>query len=98
MILSFWNPGESAVQTSVADIPGAIRNNDLGALRRLANAQNVNALNAARTPLMIAAGTGTLEAMQILLSAGADPNAVDSYGVTPLMLGVRDPAKVRLLL
>ena len=91
-----WSARESAVQTptAAASIPTAIRNNDLSLLRRLANSPN----GPGPAPLMVAATTGTLEAVQILLSAGADPNATDNSGVTPLMLGIRDIAKTRLLL
>jgi ankyrin repeat protein len=86
-------------QSPSASLVAAIRNNDLTALRSTTNAANVNTPDErGRTPLMIAAGTGTLEAMTILLAAGADPNLGDSTGTTPLMYGARDIAKVRLLL
>jgi len=51
-----------------------------------------------RTPLMLAAGIGSIDAMKVLLEAGADVNAVDSFGATPLMFGIRYIAKVRVLL
>jgi ankyrin repeat protein len=89
----------STAQTPSANLVAAIRNNDLTALRSLANSGNVDTPDdRRRTPLMIAAGTGTLDAMQILLTAGADVNAGDPSGVTPLMYGARDIAKVRLLI
>jgi len=47
---------------------------------------------------MLAANVGTIEAMKLLLEAGADVNAVDPSGSTPLMFGIRDIAKVRMLL
>jgi ankyrin repeat protein len=47
---------------------------------------------------MLAAGIGSIDAMKVLIEAGADVNAADSFGATPLMFGVRDIAKVRVLL
>jgi ankyrin repeat protein len=89
----------SAAQNSFADVYAAIRNNDLKALQSLAAGKNAGLTDdRGRTPLMYAAGTGTVEAMKILLAAGADPNAADSFGATPLIFGIRDIAKVRLLL
>ncbi len=99
LVLAIWSASESATQSPAANFTEAIRNNDLQSLRRLVTTQDVNAPgDRRRTPLMMAAGTGTREAMQILLAAGADANASDTSGVTPLMLSVRDNAKVRLLL
>jgi ankyrin repeat protein len=88
----------STAQSPSASLVTAIRNNDLAALRQLAKADTVNVPDRGRTPLMIAAGTGTIDAMRILISAGADVNAGDTSGATPLMYGVRDIDKVRLLL
>jgi len=97
-VLVVWSVGESSGQ-SAPDIATAIRNNDVQTLRRLVSAQNVNVpIDRGRTPLMLAANTGTVEAMQALISAGADVNASDNVGITPLMFSVRDNAKVRLLL
>jgi len=50
------------------------------------------------TPLMYAAEIGSLDAMRLLIAHGADVNAQNDYGSTPLMWSVSDPAKVRLLL
>jgi hypothetical protein len=49
---------------------------------------------------MEAAWNGTDEAVKLLLEAGADPNAQDSSGWTPLMFAVihRGPIAVKLLL
>ena len=90
----------SVVQLSPADnIYSAIRNNDLQTLGRLAGGSGLKATDdRGRTPLMVAAGTGSLEAMKLLLAAGADANASDNFGVTPLMFAARDSAKVHLLL
>ena len=47
---------------------------------------------------MHAAAIGSIEALKLLLAAGADPNARDAFDVPPLTYGVRDVAKVHLLL
>ena len=89
----------SAAQLASQDIYTAIRNNDLPKLRNLASGKNAGTPDdRGRTPLMLAAGVGSLDAVKILLEAGADVNAVDSFGATPLMFGIRDIAKVRVLL
>jgi ankyrin repeat protein len=93
---------------SIAVAPGpssdafyqAIRTNDLTALDALARPPNaVNAPDAdGATPLMYAAAVGSLEAMQHLLSAGADVNARNALGSPALTWATGDAAKVRLLL
>lgn len=47
------------------------------------------------TPLMMAAEKGHAEVVQRLLAAGADPNAVDVYGRTPLLRASAAPATGR---
>lgn len=47
---------------------------------------------------MYAARCGSVEAMKILIAAGADVNANNSFGATVLMWGITDLAKVQLLL
>ena len=48
--------------------------------RPLIDARDANG----RTALMLAALHGRGEAVDVLLAAGADPNAADAHGVTPL--------------
>src|SRR4030095_8127724 len=78
----------------------AIRANDLRLIKTLldegvsANAEGPDGI----TPLMVAAETGSLDAMKMLIDRHADVNAKNSYGSTALMWSVTDPKKVRLLL
>src|SRR4029453_3644313 len=48
--------------------------------------------------LMVAAETGSLDAMKMLIDRGADVNGRNTYGSTALMWSVTDLKKVRLLL
>lgn len=50
------------------------------------------------TLLHHAAGFGTLKATRLLLERGADPNATNQTGATPLHWAVQEEPKVRLLL
>src|SRR5262245_22050053 len=78
----------------------AIRANDLRQIKALldggsrANAEGPDGI----TPWMVAAETGSLEAMKMLIDRHADVNAKNTYGSTALMWSVTDPKKVRLLL
>lgn len=76
----------------------AIRNNDLTALRELVKTSGVNVKDKHdSTPLMFAAAFGSIDAMKLLIGAGADVNAHNTFDVTALLWCAGDPAKVRLL-
>jgi cytochrome c551/c552 len=66
-------------------------------LRRNARTANARGTHGS-TPLMSAALYGDADLVKRLLTAGADPNAVNSAGATALMWAAPDPDKMRLLL
>ena len=74
----------------------AIRANDLAAVKR--QIADVNATGERKaTPLIYAAAFGSVEAMRILIEAGADVNARNAFDATALIWCASDLAKVRLL-
>ncbi|HWB99744.1 MAG TPA: ankyrin repeat domain-containing protein, partial [Bryobacteraceae bacterium] len=88
-----------AAEQSDLGFEQAIRRNDLASLRKLLKKGDVNAPQKYRTtPLVTAASFGSLEAFQMLLDAGADVNARNDFGLTPLIAAAGDRDKVRLLL
>jgi ankyrin repeat protein len=77
----------------------AIRGDNIAELTRLAAAGSVNVKDRrGSTPLMHASQVGSVEAMKILIKAGADVNEANGMGATALIWGGTDPARVRLLL
>jgi ankyrin repeat protein len=77
----------------------AIRNNDLPALRALLTTGDANVRGKQEvTPLMDAAAFGSVEAVKMLLAAGAAVNAREAFGATALMFCAGQPEKARLLL
>ncbi len=76
----------------------AIRNDDLASLRTLIKASGVDARDKrGATPLMLAAAYGSLDAMKLLIDAGADVNAKNDFDATALLWCTYDLEKVRLL-
>jgi ankyrin repeat protein len=77
----------------------AIRNNDLSSLRTLIKTSDVNIKDQREsTPLMYAAAYGSLDAVKLLLDAGADVNAKNAFDVTALLWCANELAKVRSLI
>ncbi len=76
-----------------------IRNDDLATLSQLIRGAGPGARDSrGNSPLMYAAALGSTESMRLLLKAGADPNATNDFGATPLMWCAGDAVKVRMLL
>ena len=87
-----------AAQSGAADdLFRLIRANDLDGLQRLAAHPNL-ANGLGETPLHYAATFGSVESVRILLDHGADPNARNRAGATPLVSAAYDLAKTRLLI
>ncbi len=80
------------------DVFRAIRSNQLDKLKRLANAGGANSKDKLQTsPLHFAALYGNAASMKVLLDAGADPNALDNRGATPLVYAAYSFEKTKLL-
>jgi ankyrin repeat protein len=88
-----------AAEPTSRDWYQAIRQNQLADLKSMASSPAALKVRDARgsTPLMYAAAIGSVEAVKVLLEAGADVNAKNGLDVTALIYGALDPAKVRLL-
>jgi len=86
-------------ETPSEELYQAIRGNDLARLQRLIkDPANVNVKDRhGATPLMYAAAVGSVDAVKMLLGAGADAKARNSFEATALMWGVVNAEKVRLL-
>ena len=77
----------------------AIRENALPDLRRLIQTAGANTSDKrGTTPLMDSAAVGSLDAMKLLVAAGADVNAKNQLEITALMWCATDLKKVRFLL
>jgi ankyrin repeat protein len=75
-----------------------IRKNDLGMLQGLIKTDGVKQKDKhGSTPLHQAAANGSTEAMRQLIAAGAEIDAVNDFGATPLMWAITEPEKVRIL-
>ncbi|MEO5739683.1 MAG: ankyrin repeat domain-containing protein [Vicinamibacterales bacterium] len=88
------------IDPKVAAVIAAVRSRDRAALETLiaADPALVTSKDAAgSTPLHHAAGFGTLESLTFLIDKGADVNARNRRGSTPLFWALDDEAKVRLL-
>src|SRR5215203_1269230 len=94
------------VGLSVAQTPGdaslfqAIRQSDAAAVKRsLDRGARADSKDAEGVPaLMAAALFGNTDCLKVLLDHGANPNAGNAVGATPLMWAIPDLAKVRILL
>jgi ankyrin repeat protein len=76
-----------------------IRSRDLAPLKAWLKTADVNLRDKrGTTPLMYATAFGTPEAMKVVLDAGADVNARNSFEATALIWAGGDPVKSRLLL
>lgn len=76
----------------------ALRRFDVTEVRRLAAAHANGRDGTGTTALMYAALYASPAEMRLLLDNGADPDAGNDFGSTPLMWAAGDPAKVDLLL
>ncbi|MCU1234291.1 MAG: Ankyrin [Candidatus Solibacter sp.] len=75
-----------------------IRRNDLGMLQGLIKTAGVKQKDKhGTTPLHQAAANGSAEAMRLLVAAGAEIDAANDFGATPLMWAIGEPEKVRIL-
>jgi len=99
MILRLFLAGLACLPlTAAADVFAAIRGNDLARLKALSPAELTQRDKSGVTPLLYASAMGSPEGMKILVAAGADVNAADNGGSTPLLWAACDPARVSILL
>jgi ankyrin repeat protein len=89
----------AAATPTFDDLTGAIRNNDLVELHRMVQLRDgANTANALKvTPLHYAALYGSPEVLEFLLEKGADPNARNQAGTTPLVYAAWSFERTRLL-
>jgi ankyrin repeat protein len=81
------------------DITAAVRSNDLVQLTQIVQSREIaNTANGLKaTPLHYAAMYGSVEALAFLLERGADPNAQNQSGATPLVYAAWSFERTRLL-
>jgi ankyrin repeat protein len=94
-------PKAKPVSPKVVALIAAVRSGNVRAAEKFiqADGQIVNAAdNAGSTPLLHAAGFGSLAMVKLLLDKGADVNAKNRRASTALHWAIPDEAKVRLLL
>src|SRR6266480_3929094 len=91
--------GTRAAENPSNALYAAIRANDLTRLKALLSGGGTANVRDARgvTPLMHAAVVGSVEAMSLLVDAGADVNARNDVGSTALIWSATDLARVTLL-
>ncbi len=89
----------AAAEPTSKDWYQAIRENNLAALQSMARSKPALNVTDSRgtTPLMQAAAVGSVDAVKLLLDAGAAVNAHNGLEVTPLIYGALEPAKVKML-
>lgn len=105
LILAFavWAQGAPPLTTPLEPsekLYNAIRANDLGRLKTLlATDKDVANLKDSHgeTPLMFAAAVGSLDAMKLLVTKGADVNVQNEFGSTALIWSATDLNKIRYL-
>jgi ankyrin repeat protein len=91
--------GQPASQPSAIRFYELIRNNDLKGLQAEAQRAGVDVRDDhGATPLMHAAAIGSVEAVRLLLDAGADVNAKNAFDATALIWAGGAPEKSRLLI
>src|SRR5262249_25490311 len=94
-------PPREPVDPKVAALIAAVRAGNRGEIERLvaASPQTVKGRDEAdSTPLHHAAGDGPPANVEPLIDKGADSNAKNRRGSTPLHWAIHDEAKVRMLL
>ncbi len=97
MAMSACCAGAGTTESTIDHYYEAIRNNNTAELAKLVKSDVNTGDKRGTTPLMYAAAFGSVQAMRMLLAAGADPNAKNAFDATALMWCATDVNKVRLL-
>ena len=89
-----------SAEVTARDLYQTIRQDDLQRLQSFLAAETAVDLRDTRgnTPLMHAAAIGSIQAMHVLLKAGADVNAKNGLDATPLVWCAADAEKAKLLI